>query len=98
MACLASRIPYGSPITVEKLKMVEEAERFLAENGFKQRRVRHHGSIARIEVQPSDIPRITEEGLRKDVVRKFREIGFNHIAVDLEGYRSGSMNRDLNNR
>ena len=98
MACLASRIPYGSPITVEKLKMVEEAERFLAEKGFKQRRVRHHGSIARIEVPPSDIPRITEEGLRKDVVRRFREIGFNHIAVDLEGYRSGSMNRDLNNR
>ena len=95
MACLASRIPYGSPITVEKLKMVEEAEGVLAENGFKLFRVRHHGAVARIEVGGPEIGRITEEGLRKKVVERFREIGFTYVSLDLEGYIPGSMNRDL---
>jgi uncharacterized protein len=97
MACLASRIPYGSPITIEKLKMVEEAEEVLAENGFRQFRVRHHDSVARIEVGCEEIGRIVEEGLRKKVVKRFREIGFTYISVDLEGYVPGSMNRDLEN-
>ena len=95
MACLASRIPYGDPITTEKLKMVEEAEDFLADQGFRQYRVRHHGSVARIEVAGSEIIKITGPELRKNIVEKFRQIGFYHIAVDLEGYFSGSMNRVL---
>jgi uncharacterized protein len=95
MACLASRIPYGEPITTKKLKMVEEAEDFLADQGFRQYRVRHHGSVARIEVASSEIKKITGPELRKNIVEKFRQIGFYHIAVDLEGYFSGSMNRVL---
>jgi len=95
MACLASRIPYGNAITAEKLKMVEEAEDYLAHKGFKQYRVRHHGSVARIEVESSEIEKINEPNLRKNIVEKFKEIGFLHIAVDLEGYTTGSMNRAL---
>ena len=98
MACLASRIPYGEPITTKKLKMVEEAENFLADQGFRQYRVRHHGSVARIEVASSEIKKITGPELRKNIVEKFRQIGFYHIAVDLEGYFSGSMNRVLKNK
>ncbi|MBL7174514.1 MAG: ATP-dependent sacrificial sulfur transferase LarE [Desulfobacteraceae bacterium] len=93
MACLASRIPYGSPITPEKLKMVNEAEEFLSRNGFKQFRVRHHGPVARIEVESTDIAKITESEFRKRLVAELRQIGFLHIAVDLEGYVSGSLNR-----
>jgi len=95
MACLASRIPYGDAITDKKLKMVEEAEAYLAKSGFKQYRVRHHGSVARIEVESSEIEMINEPNLRKNIVEKFKEIGFLHVAVDLEGYVSGSMNRAL---
>ena len=98
MACLASRIPYGEPITTKKLKMVEEAEDFLADQGFRQYRVRHHGSVARIEVAGSEIEKITGPELRENIVKKFRQIGFYHIAVDLEGYFSGSMNRVLKNK
>lgn len=95
MACLASRIPYGDAITANKLKMVEEAEDYLANKGFKQYRVRHHGSVARIEVESSEIDKINEPNLRKNIVEKFKEIGFLHIAVDLEGYTTGSLNRAL---
>jgi uncharacterized protein len=95
MACLASRIPYGSPITSDKLRMVQEAEEVLAENGFKLFRVRHHGTIARIEVGGDEIGRITEEALRKKIAERLREIGFTYISIDLEGYIAGSMNRDL---
>jgi uncharacterized protein len=93
MACLASRIPYGSPITSEKLKMVNDAEEFLSKSGFKQFRVRHHGPVARIEVESTDIAKITESEFRKRLVAELRQIGFLHIAVDLEGYVSGSLNR-----
>ena len=95
MACLASRIPYGIPITEEKLKMIALAEAFLFEQGFKQCRVRYHDSVARIEVEPSKIHRLVEVSFRKEVVKRFREIGFAHVSVDLEGYVSGSMNRVL---
>ncbi len=95
MACLATRIPYGSPITAEKLKMIEDAEAFLAERGFRQCRVRHHGSTARIEVEGSRIEMLLENDLRQAVVQRIREIGFLHVALDMEGYVSGSMNRTL---
>ena len=95
MACLATRIPYRIPITAEKLKMIEGAERFLFERGVRQCRVRHHGSVARIEVSSADIEMIMRDDVREAIVRRFREIGFLHIAIDLEGYVSGSMNREL---
>ena len=94
-ACLASRFPYGEPITEEKLKMVGEAEALLAKEGFRQFRVRYHGPVARIEVERSEIRRITEEPLRQQIVEHLRGLGFLHVAVDLEGYVSGSLNRAL---
>ena len=93
MPCLATRFPYGSPITKEKLKMVENAESFLLEQGFKVVRVRHHGSVARVEVGRSEMGKIMDEGLGKAIVEEFRKIGFEHVALDLEGYVSGSLNR-----
>lgn len=96
MACLASRIPYGTPITVEDLKMIEQAEQVLTNIGFTGCRVRMHDKVARIEVDAGDIERIIDPKTRSFVVEKLRKIGFSHVAVDLEGYRQGSMNRDLN--
>jgi len=93
MPCLASRIPYGIPITEEKLRMVEEAEAFLVERGFRQVRVRHYGSVATIEVGSAEQPNIMDEGLREAIIEKFRGLGFEHVALDLEGYISGKMNR-----
>jgi uncharacterized protein len=96
MPCQATRIPYGSKITEKKLKMIEEAEAFLSKQGFGDVRVRHHGDMARIEVGREDLNAMMDERLRKATVKEFRKIGFAHIAVDLEGYISGKMNRGLN--
>jgi len=95
MACLASRIPYGTPITIEDLRMVDQAEQVLFGLGFSGFRVRIHGKVARIEVETGDIEKIIDLKTRSLVVEKLRKIGFSHVAVDLEGYRQGSMNRDL---
>jgi uncharacterized protein len=95
MACLATRIPYGDVITEGKLKMVEEAETFLLEQGLMGVRVRYHGSVARIEAEKNDLNRLIEKDLKVRIVEKLREIGFSHIAMDLEGYVSGKMNRTL---
>jgi uncharacterized protein len=95
MACLASRIPYGQTISVEKLRQVAEAERALREWGFKQVRVRHHGDTARIEVEADDVSRLGEEPLRGSVVEMLKALGFTYVTVDLEGYRTGSMNEAL---
>ncbi len=90
-ACLASRIPYGEPITVEKLETVAEAERALHALGFRQCRVRHHGSIARVEVEPAEIERAAGAA-REEIARRLRALGFTYVALDLDGFRSGSMN------
>ena len=95
MACLASRIPYGTPITEEKISMIGRAEKILADEGFRQYRVRHHGTVARIEVEENEIPRLTDTALRKKIIKGLKNIGFKHIAMDLEGFTSGSMNREL---
>jgi uncharacterized protein len=95
MACLASRIPYGDHITKEKLEMIEKAEVLLQEYGLKGVRVRHHGSVARVEVHSAELKDIVGGEIRKAIVERFREIGFEHVAVDLEGYISGKMNRGL---
>jgi len=96
LACLASRIPYGTRIEPGILRRLDEAERFLKELGFRQVRVRHHGDIARIEVEPEEIERLAEPEIRRKVAEKFKELQYLYTALDLSGYRTGSMNAVLN--
>jgi uncharacterized protein len=95
LACLSSRIPYGSEVTVEKLNQVAEAERFLRSLGFTQLRVRHHDKIARIELLTAEMPRLAEPGMSERIVSRLKEIGFTYVTIDLQGYRSGSMNEGI---
>ena len=94
-ACLASRFPYGETITAEKLAMVDQAEAFLLNLGFRQMRVRFHGDIARIEVEPHEIPRIVSPETAAQIRDYFHGLGFLYVAVDLDGYRTGSLNRTI---
>ncbi|MDO4297410.1 MAG: ATP-dependent sacrificial sulfur transferase LarE [Lachnospiraceae bacterium] len=94
-ACLASRFVYGEGITQEKLRMVEQAEQLLMELGFRQVRVRIHGTMARIEVPPEDLERVVQKEIRMVIIEKFREYGFSYVSLDLKGYRTGSMNEVL---
>jgi pyridinium-3,5-biscarboxylic acid mononucleotide sulfurtransferase len=91
-ACLSSRFPYGVEISPARLKMVEACEEFLKEAGFRTYRVRFHQETARIEVAAEELPRFLEPELRRSVVEFFKRAGFTYVAVDLEGYRTGSMN------
>jgi len=93
--CLSSRVPYGEPITREKLEQVSRAEAALRELGFRELRVRHHGSTARIELPKAEIARVLSEGLADEIVARVRASGFAFVALDLEGLRSGSLNRLL---
>jgi uncharacterized protein len=96
MACLASRFPYQSTITAKALQCVEQAEEFLRqEMGFRQVRVRHHGDVARLEVDLSDFPLLFREGRRERILARLKELGYVYVTVDLEGFRSGSMNEVL---
>lgn len=92
-ACLSSRIPYGDEITPEKLAMIEKAETFLHTSGFSQCRVRMHGGIARIEVLNDELPKLL--AIQEKLAKTFRVIGFAYVTLDLEGYRSGSMDEVL---
>ena len=94
-ACLASRFPYGDMITEEKLEQVGLAEEVLREAGFRQFRVRHHGTVARIEVAAEEIPRLHDAGFAGRIVRALKELGYKYVTLDLEGYRTGSMNETL---
>jgi uncharacterized protein len=94
-ACLASRFPYHSKITEEELRRVEEAEEFLIGLGFKQVRVRHYRDLARIELYPEEIDRLMGKSLREKVVNHFKKIGYKYVTLDLQGFRSGSMNEVL---
>lgn len=94
-ACLSSRFPYGTAITRERLKMVGEAERFLTRLGLPQLRVRYHDAIARIEVPPDSLAFLLEPDVREAVLYKFRDVGFIYVALDLQGYRTGSMNETM---
>ena len=95
-ACLSSRIPYGTRIEPDILRRLDKAERFIKELGFRQVRVRHHGEIARIEVEPEEIARLASPEIRRQVVEKFKEFGYLYTTQDLGGYRMGSMNAVLN--
>jgi len=93
-ACLASRIPYGTPITEEALVRIGRAERVLRELGFGQLRVRHHSNLARIEIPAGDFERILTH--RGNIVEALRALGYAYITLDLNGFRSGSMNEVIN--
>ena len=92
-ACLASRLPYGTPITSARLKQIEDAERFIRSLGISQLRVRLHGDVARIEAEAKDLPTLLEN--RSAIVNELRGLGFSYVTADLEGYRTGSMNETL---
>ena len=93
--CLASRVMYGLEVTEQRLKQVEEAEDFLRKLGFVEFRVRHHDTIARIELQPEDMEKVATEPERYKIVEKLKSLGFKYITVDLQGFRSGSLNELL---
>jgi len=94
-ACLASRFPYGEEITAKALEMVAEAEDYLFGLGFKQVRVRHYGSLARIEILKEEMTRFIKGSLREEVVSHLRDVGYKYVTLDLQGFRSGSMNEVL---
>lgn len=94
-ACLSSRFPYGHSITPQKLDQVAKAEDTLRNLGFRQFRVRHHGDIARLEVELTDLSRLLEEPLKQTIIKTLKEIGFHYVTIDMEGFRSGSMNEVL---
>jgi pyridinium-3,5-biscarboxylic acid mononucleotide sulfurtransferase len=94
-ACLSSRIPYGSPVTIEKLRMVDRGEEIMRSLGFSQTRVRHHGDIARIEIAREEMPKALDIDVFDRLSREFKKIGFRFVAVDVDGYRTGALNESL---
>jgi len=94
-ACLSSRFQYGDGITAEKLRQVDAAEAFVRSLGFKQFRVRHHDRLARLEIAREEMGRLWEDGIQDSIVARFRELGYLYVAVDLQGFRSGSANDAL---
>ena len=98
IACLSSRFPYGIEINMERLDKIAACERFLQELKFRQFRVRYHGELVRIEVAAEEIHRMFDAATREAVVRRFKEIGFSFVSLDLQGYRTGSMNESLGHR
>ena len=97
-ACLSSRVPYGQIVTIEKLSMIDKAEMALKELGFRQVRVRHHGDVARIEVAEAEMPRALDAELAARMSAALRALGFKYVTLDLEGYRTGSLNEALASR
>lgn len=96
--CLSSRIPYGQEVTVEKLSQIEAAEALLRAHGFRELRVRHHGDVARIELGAADLAALAAHPEREAIVRALKALGFRYVALDLEGFRSGSLNEGLSSR
>ncbi len=94
-ACLSSRFPYGTRITRENLRLIDRAEQFLFDLGIRQFRVRHHDTLARIEVDPQEIEFVAAKSTRSQIKEKFKSLGYEHVALDLQGYRSGSLNEGL---
>ena len=94
-ACFASRFPYGESITREKLKIVDESEQLLFEMGFRQVRVRYHGNLARIETSPDEMKKIMQPAIRENIYAGLKKAGFAYVSVDLQGYRTGSMNETI---
>ena len=97
-ACLSSRIPYQTPITMESLSTVEQGEAFLRRLGFRQIRVRHHGRLVRLEFAPDELERALSEDMRQRLVHEFKCLGYKFVTIDLQGYRTGSLNEVLPSR
>ena len=98
IACLSSRFPYGVEINTDKLAKISACERFLQELSFREFRVRYHGELVRIEVAVEEIHRLLNTATREAIVQRFKEIGFSYVSLDLQGYRTGSMNEALSNK
>jgi len=96
--CLSSRIAYGTTVTIERLSKVDRGEEILREFGFREFRVRHHDQLVRIEIAPAEMDRVLNKELIDELARRFRELGFKYVTLDLEGFRSGSMNEVLDSR
>ena len=94
-ACLSSRVPYGEMVTIEKLSMVDKAEIALKQLGFKQVRVRHHGDVARIEIAEEEMPQARDAEMARRMSEALKALGFKYVTLDLEGYRTGSLNEAL---
>ena len=95
MACLSSRFPYFTPIEKESLRQVDSAEEYLRAKGFSQVRVRHHGQMARIEIDPNDFSLVMEKQTREEIVENLKKMGYLYVTLDLAGYRTGSMNEPI---
>jgi uncharacterized protein len=93
--CLSSRIAYGTTVTIERLGKVERGEEILREFGFREFRVRHHDQLVRLEIAPAEMDRVLRKDLIEELARRFRELGFKYVTLDLQGFRSGSMNESL---
>jgi len=96
--CLSSRIAYGIPVTIERLSVVDRGEEIMRSMGFREFRVRHHDNLARLEIAPAELPLALRVEIVSDLARRFRELGFKYVTLDLEGYRSGAMNEALDLR
>jgi uncharacterized protein len=96
--CLSSRIAYGIPVTIERLSVVDRGEEILRELGFQEFRVRHHDSLVRLEIAPAEMTRALRIDVVEDLARRFRELGFKYVTLDLQGFRSGAMNEVLDQR
>jgi uncharacterized protein len=94
-ACLSSRLPYGTPVTLQNLSQVERGEAILRALEFRQFRVRHHGEMARIEIAPEELPRALDARMAQVLAERFKLLGFTYVTLDLEGYRQGSLNAAL---
>ena len=94
-ACLSSRIPYGTPVTIQNVKTVDKGEDAIRALGFRQFRVRYHGEIVRIEVAPDELPRAMTPEVAREFTAIFKKLGFHYVTLDLEGYRQGSLNAVL---
>jgi uncharacterized protein len=95
--CLSSRIAYGTPVTIERLRSIDSGEEILRALGFREFRVRHHGELVRIEIAPDELDRALRRDVADHLARRFRALGFRYVTLDLHGFRTGAMNEILKN-
>ncbi len=96
--CLSSRLAYGTPVTIERLRTVDTGEQVMRDMGFREFRVRHHGELVRLEVAPAELDRALKREVTDELARRFRALGFRYVTLDLHGYRTGAMNEILKDR
>ena len=93
--CLSSRLAYGTPVTIERLRTVDTGEQAMRDLGFREFRVRHHGELVRLEVAPEELDKALRREVTDELARRFRALGFRYVTLDLHGYRTGAMNEVL---